>query len=402
MSSPKTDNRPAGSRSWLTRNLVVLCGVSFLQDAASELLYPIIPIFLTTVLGAPVAVVGAVEGAAEAVASVTKVAAGRIADRFHRRPLVAAGYGLAAIGKLVIAAAFAWPVVLCGRAIDRLGKGVRGAPRDALLVEDIAPEARGRAFGLHRTADTMGAVVGPLIGLAGYEVLNHHIRPLLVIAVVPAVLSVFLVSAVHEHHAPVTAHDRGGPTGHERLPRQFWRVLLVVLAFSIVNFPDALLLLRVKRLGFSVAGVILVYVVYNAAYALLSFPAGVLADRLSPPRVYAFGLACFAVCYFGLGIVSEGAWVWPLFLVYGGYTAATDGVGKAWISRLVRGHEQGRAQGLFQGLTGGAILVAGVWAGLLWHGTGRGPLLVSGVVAAVVAIALAVAGPTLVPRPGPA
>src|SRR5581483_11823625 len=326
-------------------------------------------------LGAPVSVVGAVEGAAEAVASVTKIAAGRIADRFHRRPLVALGYGLAAVGKVVIAVAFVWPVVLLGRAIDRLGKGIRGAPRDALLVEDIPLEARGRAFGLHRTADTMGAVVGPLIGLAGYEALHHHIRPLLVIAVVPAVASVALVKAVREHYAPPDAGRSARsapiePLAVDQLPPRFWRVLIVVLAFSLVNFPDALLLLRVKALGFSVAGVILVYVAYNAAYALASYPAGLLADRFSPPRVFAFGLMCFAVCYLGLGLVSNGAWVWPLFIVYGGYTAATDGVGKAWVSRLVPRQAQGRAQGLFQGLTGGAILVAGLWAGLLWSGSG--------------------------------
>ena len=162
------DGAPGRGRpAWLTPNLVVLCGGSFLQDAASELLYPIIPIFLTSVLGAPVSVVGAVEGLAKAVASGAKVITGRLADRLRRRPLIAAGYGLAAVGKVVISVAFAWPVVLCGRAIDRLGKGIRTAPRDALLVEDVQGPARGRAFGLHRAADTMGAVVGPLIGLAG-------------------------------------------------------------------------------------------------------------------------------------------------------------------------------------------------------------------------------------------
>src|SRR5436190_24050810 len=169
MAGDQTDTARRGGHRWLTRNLAVLSGVSFLQDAASELLYPIIPIFLTSVLGAPVAVVGAVEGVAEAVASGAKLVTGRMADRMRRRPLVAAGYGLAAVGKAIIAVAFAWPVVLCGRAVDRLGKGIRGAPRDALLVEAIPHAARGRAFGVHRAADTMGAVVGPLIGLAAYE-----------------------------------------------------------------------------------------------------------------------------------------------------------------------------------------------------------------------------------------
>ena len=193
----EADTPPAPPRrnGWLTHNLKVLSGVSLLQDAASELLYPIMPIFLTVSLHAPAAVVGLVEGLAEGAASVTKLASGFLSDRFHRRPLVGVGYGLAAVGKVFIALAVAWPLVLVGRVLDRLGKGVRGAPRDALLVEDIPAPARGRAFGFHRTADTLGAVIGPLVGLAAYELLDHQIRPLLVIAVFPAILSVLLVAA---------------------------------------------------------------------------------------------------------------------------------------------------------------------------------------------------------------
>ncbi|WP_405883759.1 MFS transporter [Streptomyces sp. NBC_01384] len=172
--APPVERRPA----WLTRNVRVLCGVSFLQDAASELLYPILPIFLTVVLGAPPVAVGAIEGAAEGAASITKVAAGRLADRFARRPLIGAGYGLAAVGKLLIALATAWPLVLVARVTDRLGKGLRGAPRDALLVEGIPSGQRGRVFGLHRAADTAGAVVGPLVGLVLYEAFDHRLRPL--------------------------------------------------------------------------------------------------------------------------------------------------------------------------------------------------------------------------------
>ncbi|HYP95060.1 MAG TPA: MFS transporter, partial [Mycobacterium sp.] len=175
-------------RTWLTRNVRVLSAVSFLQDAASELLYPLLPIYLTSVLGAPAAVVGAVEGAAEGAASLTKLAAGPLGDRFARRPLIATGYGMAALGKVVVAAAAAWPGVLAGRVVDRLGKGIRGAPRDALLVVDIDAAARGRVFGFHRAMDTLGAVVGPLLGLAGYELFDHQIPPLLWVAVVPAVL----------------------------------------------------------------------------------------------------------------------------------------------------------------------------------------------------------------------
>ena len=384
----------AASGGWLTHNLKVVSGVSFLQDAASELLYPILPIFLTVTLGAPAAVVGLVEGLAEGAASVTKVVAGRVSDRYRRRPLIGLGYGLAALGKVLIAVAAAWPVVLAGRCVDRLGKGVRGAPRDALIAADVPPAARGRAFGFHRSMDTAGAVAGPLIGLAGYQLLHHHIRPLLMIAVVPAVASVLLVAALRE---PARSREparqvRWQPRG---LPARYWRVVAVLGVFSLVNFPDALLLLRLHDIGFSVPAVIGAYVAYNVVYALLSYPAGALADRLSPAIVFGVGLCVFAVAYTGLGLTRSRPVAWLLIAGYGGYTALTDGVGKAWVSGLLPAVDQGSGQGLFQGLSGLGILAAGVWAGLAWGRDGRLPLLISGVAAAILAgglLAAAIAG----------
>jgi MFS family permease len=378
------DERATGH--WWSRNLLLLCGVSFLQDAASELLYPILPIFLTVTLGAPVAVVGAVEGAAEGIAAVTKLISGRIADRRRPRRLVALGYGMAAAGKAVIALAGAWPVVLAGRGVDRVGKGIRGAPRDVLLVEGVPDSARGRAFGLHRTADTAGAVVGPLLGLALYAAFHHHIRPMLFIAVIPAVASVALVFAVKDREPIVLAPGEDHP--EVRVPDRARRVIVVLTVFGLANFPDALLLLRASELGLGVAGVIGAYVVYNFSYAALSYPAGALSDRVRPAHVYSIGLLCFAVAYLGLGLADRSAWVWPLFLIYGGFTACTDGVGKAWISKLTPRAAQGRAQGAYQGATGGAILAAGLWAGFAWGGTGRTPLLISGTVALVIAAVL--------------
>lgn len=381
---------PGRRPSWLSRNLLVLCGVSFLQDAASELLYPILPIFLTVTLGAPVALVGIVEGVAEGAASLTKLTIGRISDRWRRRPLIGIGYGLAAVGKVLISVATVWPLVLAGRVVDRFGKGIRGAPRDALLVVGVPDDARGRAFGLHRAADTSGAVVGPLIGLGAYELLHHHIRPLLIVAVVPAVLSVALVRWVHEDPRPVRV---AAPAPTERpaaqaLPPRFRRVALFLVVFSLVNFPDSLLLLRVAQVSDSLPFVVLAYAAYNVAYAGLSYPLGALADRIGPPKVFAFGLVCFAVGYLGLGLTHSRAAVWPLLLIYGGFTAATDGVGKTWVSEIVPRDAQGRAQGIYQGLTGGAVLLAGLWAGLAWNGSGRIPLVLSGSVGLALAVAL--------------
>ncbi|UXY30892.1 MFS transporter [Streptomyces sp. HUAS TT20] len=370
----------------------MLCGVSFLQDAASELLYPILPIFLTTVLGAPPAVVGAIEGLAEGAASVTKVASGRLADRFARRPLIGAGYGLAALGKLLIALATVWPLVLVARVVDRLGKGVRGAPRDALLVDGVPHRQRGRVFGLHRAADTAGAVVGPLAGLALYEGLDHRLRPLFWVAVIPAVASVALVAVVRDPGRENGASAKAVRTRWRALPRPYWRVLAALIAFNLINFPDALLLLRAHELGLSTAGVVGAYAVYNLAYAALSYPAGALSDRLPRPLVFAAGLVFFAVGYLGLGLIHAPWLVFVVLPLYGGFAACTDGVGKAWISTLVPDRQQGTAQGLYQGATGAAVLFAGLWAGLAWGPDGHAPLLISGAVALVLAAALSVLG----------
>ncbi len=375
--------------TWLTRNLMVLSLVSLLQDAASELLYPLLPIYLTTVLGAPPSVVGAVEGAAEGAASLTKVVSGPLGDRFNRRPLIATGYGMAALGKLIVAAAGAWPPVLVGRVVDRLGKGLRGAPRDALLVDGIKQAERGRVFGFHRTMDTLGAVIGPLLGLAGYELFDHQIRPVLYLAVIPAVLSVLLIAWVHERPRDTRQAARTSMLAEtRRLPRRYWRVVSFLVAFSVANFPDALLLLRLKEIGFSVVGVVLAYVGYNVVYALGSFPAGALADRFGRPVVYGVGLVFFAVGYLGLGITTNAATAWGLLAVYGLFTACYDGVGKAWVSGLVGTELQSGAQGVFQGLSGFAMLAAGLWAGFLWGADGRLPLLISGAVGATFAVVL--------------
>ncbi|MFY9491053.1 MAG: MFS transporter [Mycobacterium sp.] len=375
--------------AWLTRNVRVLAAVSFLQDTASELLYPLLPIYLTTVLGAPPAVVGAIEGAAEGAASLTKVAVGPLGDRFAKRPLIATGYGMAALGKVIVALAGAWPGVLAGRVVDRLGKGLRGVPRDALLVDGIDSGSRGKVFGFHRAMDTLGAVVGPLIGLLGYELLDQQIAPLLFIAIVPAVLSVLLLVLVREKPRPGPRPPRQPIlTGVRELSGRYWRVTAVVVGFGLVNFPDALLLLRLNEIGFGVVEVILAYVTYNLVYAVASFPAGLLADRIPRSAVFGIGLVFFAVGYIGLGLTTDPMVAWLLIGVYGLFTAFTDGVGKAWASSLAGTDSQATAQGVFQGGSGLAILVAGVWAGLLWGADGRLPLLISGAVGGCFALAL--------------
>jgi MFS family permease len=378
----------------LPRNVVVLSWVSFFQDAASELLYPVLPLFLTGPLGAPVAVVGLIEGIAEGTASISKAVSGRLADLRDRKPLIAGGYGLSSVSKLVIGLATGWPLVLVARFTDRVGKGVRTSPRDALIAAEVAPEERGRAFGFHRAADTAGAVVGPLLGLGLYELLDHRIRPLFFVAFAPAVVSVALIALVREHSPDTAAPHQDVVEPASALPRRYWRTVTFLAVFGLVNFSDALLLVRAKELGLGFVGVVGAYVLYNVAYASLSYPAGVVSDRVPRHLVFACGLAIFAIAYTGLGIVTTSAWVWLLLPLYGGYTALTDGVGKAWVADLLPASQTGTGLGLYQGIAGGGAVVAGIWAGLAWNHTGRIPLVIAGCVAGALALWLAAAGST--------
>lgn len=370
----------------LSRNVVVLSLVSLFQDAASEMLYPVMPLFLTGVLGAPVAAVGLIEGVAEATAAVGKAVSGRVSDAVdRRRPLVSAGYALSALSKLLIGTATAWPQVLVWRFVDRAGKGVRDSPRDALIAQDTAPSMRGRAFGFHRAFDTAGAVIGPLAGLALYEALGRRVRPVLFAAFVPAAISVALTGLVRERPVPRATAQRAS---HVSLPAAYKRTVALLTLFGLANFSDALLILRARALGLSFSAVILAYAMYNVVYSALSYPAGRLSDRIPRRIVFAVGLLVFAAAYAGLGLARDAWLVWVLLPLYGAYTALTDGVARAWVANLLPESSVGTGLGVYQGVTGISALIAGVWAGLLWGADGTRPFLISAAAAAVVGLVL--------------
>ncbi len=397
--------------SWLTRTLIIVSLVSFMQDAASELVYPLLPLLITGTLAAPPVVLGFVEGAATGMAALVSYVSGRRSDLIGRRPLVLWGYSLAAVGKVFVAAAWAWPVVLVGRLVDRTGKGIRGAPRDALIADSVPPEALGRAFGFHRTMDTAGAVVGPLLALGALVLLDDNLRQVLWIAVIPAVISALLVLLIREPRraaepvpvpagpppsaaSGVLATDRSaeqatGGAVRPPLTPELRRVLGLLTAFALFNFPDVLVLLRLSDIGWSTAEVVGGYALFNLAYTAVSFPAGRLSDRLPRAHVYALGLVFFAIGYLGLALIDHGPLVLVVLVLYGGFNGCTDGVGKAWVAALAPAGGRGRAQGAFQGLNGGGILFAGLWAGLAWNvgpGGGAVPLLISGSVAVIAAV----------------
>ena len=381
---------------WLTRNLFAISWVSLLQDAASEMLYPIMPIFLNTVLGAPAAVVGAIEGFAEGAMSITKLSSAWMNRWIPRKVMVFLGYGGAALGKLIIALAAFWPIVMIGRVVDRLGKGMRSAARDAILVQGIDKSHRGRVIGFHRTADTTGAVIGPILALGLLAAFDGNIRDVLWIAVIPAVLSTAAVLFIKDQD-PATRRlvkiAKSERTEHNSqvLAPNLKRVIWLLAIFALANFPDALLLLHLSQEGWQVTEVVGAYLIFNIAYASLNFPFGLLADRLKPQQVYALGLLCFAAAYAGFGLTSDRVLAVVLIVIYGGFAAANDVVGKSWVSKLAGDHQQLTVQSRLQGLSGFGILFAGIWAGLAWSlgsGFGTVPLLISGSFGMIAAIFL--------------
>ena len=346
--------------------MFILGVVSFLTDVSSEMVYPLVPLFLTSVLGAPLTAVGLIEGLAEGGASLFKTVGGWASDRLRmRRPLVIAGYALSAAAKPLLAAAYVWPVALLVRFGDRAGKGVRTAPRDALVAEVTPAKQRGRAFGFHRAADTLGAVVGPAVALGLLALFSDNFRLIFILAFIPAVAGVALVSLVRERPPPPTAAGAMTSTWRE-LGVGFYVFLGVSLVFALGNSSDVFLLLRAKDVGLSNSEVVLSYMLFNLVYAVVAMPAGIASDRLGRRNVIGVGFAVFAAVYVGFGLAGGGAVIWPLFAVYGLYMALTEGVGRAFVADFVPSERRATALGLYQGAMGAMILLSSVIAGALW------------------------------------
>lgn len=361
----------------ISRNVTALALVSFFADIASEMLYPVIPLFLTTTLGTSPALLGLIEGIAEGVSSGLRWIGGVLSDRSGRRkPFVVAGYGLAAISKPIMgAAAYAlgWPLFLLGRACDRLGKTIRSAPRDALIADSTDVRFRGRAFGFHRAMDSLGAVIGPLIALGVLFVWpDLPLASLFLIAIVPGLLSVLVASAaVHEvtqSPRPSKVDDARSPSAFpQRFPASLWRLLLACAIFSLGASTTSFLLLRAKDLGLSFSEVILAYAAFNLVYALGSFPLGHLSDRVGRKKVVAVGWTFHALVYAGLALTHSAAIIWLLLPLYGLYMALTDGVTKAMVTDLVPSTQRASALGWFATVSGLGQLAASVIAGLAWE-----------------------------------
>ena len=398
-----TDQQPRppkrGFFAGLSPEVVRLGLVSFFADVSSEMLYPITPIFLASVLHAPVEAIGLIEGIAEAVASLFKSVFGHISDRTgKRKPFVLAGYTIAALSKPLIAVAQTWPLVLVARTADRFGKGMRTSPRDALLADYTKPQERARAFGWHRAMDSAGAVVGPLLALLLISATNSNLRLVIALTVIPGLIGAVLVLTVRESRVAgkrAAAGERPAPIPMRQMPRPFLTYLVAWAPFALANSSDIFLILRAKQLGYSTTLTILLYTTYNLVYMLSSPVFGHLADWLGRRRVLIGGLGVFALVYLGFAAVRVPGWLWMLFAVYGLYIAATDGVGKAYAIELVPASVRATAVGLLGTVTGVATLVASTAAGVLWQQVGPWAAFAFGAAGALVAATVLLVAPVL-------
>lgn len=376
--------------------------VSLCTDLSSEMVYPITPIFLTVVLGASPAAVGVIEGLAESLASLLKLYSGWLSDRIGRRkPLTLWGYGVAAFAKPLIGIAGSWIHVLFARLLDRTGKGLRAAPRDALIAENVPKEQRGRAFGFHRAMDTTGAVLGPLVGWIFLQAYPDRLRMVYFLAFVPALLGVLVLALFVREKGKEAAVD--APKGDTVPPPKFAlsglspeyrRFLLAVGLFGIGNSSDAFLLLRAQGMGVSPHNVLLLYALFNVVEAALGYTAGRWSDRVGRRPLIAAGWGVFALVYLGFAVLGGAAAAGALFLVYGLYYTLTQGTQKALAADLAHPDRRGAEIGAFHLLVGIAALPASVIAGQLYRNVSpSAPFYVGAATALLATVVLLTARP---------
>ncbi len=405
MARAKAAEPRPGARAAMPRNVWVATAASFLTDASSEMLHNSIPLFLVNVLGAGTALVGIVEGVAESTASILKLFSGYFSDRIRNRKwLAVVGYGVSTVAKPFLYVATTWTGVLGLRFAERFGKGIRTAPRDALIADCVDERCRGAAFGLHRAGDTAGAIVGLAAALIillasqrGAALLTRHTFQLLVIASsIPAVLAVIVLAAgLREPRASAkpAAVPRLSLAGFDR---RFKLFLLIVIVFTLGNSSDAFLILRAQNAGLPLAGIFGMMITMNLVYAVVARPAGALSDRLGRRRFLLLGWLVYAGVYAGFAAARTGWHAWALMGVYGLYYGLTEGVAKAFVADLVPPERRGTAYGVYHAAVGITAFPASLIAGLLWQGAGRwggfgpsAPFLFGGALALVAAAMLA-------------
>jgi MFS family permease len=376
----------------LPRNVWVVTLTSFLTDVSSEMLFNLLPIFLYSVLGVKTAFIGLIEGLAEAVASLLKLASGWLSDKLGmRKPIAVAGYALSTLAKPFLYLTTSWTGVLAVRFSDRLGKGLRTAPRDALVADTVRAEERGLAFGLHRAGDTAGAVIGLAVALivvlltqrGDPDLERSTFQSVVLISILPSVVAV-LILAFGAHDVPVkkaespVVGDAAAPIG-ESVPAKasLWRVpgfrrfIVLLVIFTLGNSSDAFLILRARTTGLSVAGVLGMMITFNLVYSVLSTPAGSLSDRVGRRSLLIAGWGVYALVYLGFAAAKNSWQAWALMGVYGIYYGLSEGAVRAFVADLVPAANRGTAYGTLHTAIGFSVLPASLIAGLLWQGAGN-------------------------------
>lgn len=339
------------------------------MDVSSEMIYPLAPLFLANVIGADKAVIGLIEGIAESTASILKIFSGWLSDRIGRRKwLMAAGYGLAVLSRPVMAASLSWHEVLAARFIDRAGKGVRTAPRDAIISESTEPAYLARAFGLHRSMDTMGAVVGPLAAFSMLGLFQNDYRLVFWASMIPGVIAVLLIIFFITEIS-----KKARSPAHEKprliLMRFNWRfrLFMVISAiFALGNSSDAFLILKAGQIGIRPALIPIVYLTFNLIYSLSAIPAGMAADRFGKKRIILSGFILFAFVYYGFAVTGDTRTVWLLFALYGIFMGLTEGIQKAYLATIIPQDFKATAFGVYNTVVGLAMLPASIIGGWLW------------------------------------
>lgn len=382
-------------RPSLGRTVIALGAVSFLTDVSSEMIYPLLPVFLTVTLGASASMLGLIEGAAETTASLLKLASGWWSDRVKRRkPLIVFGYALASLVRPLVAVAQSASQVLVIRVTDRIGKGIRTSPRDALIADAVDPSIRGRAFGFHRAADHAGAFLGPIVAFALMHWWAVETRTVFWLALIPGALAVVTVVVFVKEpagRARLAEYETvaRSATAENQLPRSFWAYLGVLLLFTIGNSTDAFLLLRANQLGVPVTLVPILWATLHGVKSAASTPGGALSDRVGRVPTLVAGWTIFALVYVGFAFASAAWHAWALFIVYGLFYALTEGAERALVADIVPPGKRGTAFGWFNLSLGLGLLPASVLFGVVWDRAGApAAFLMGGALAGMASILL--------------
>ncbi|MGJ0508176.1 MAG: MFS transporter [Methylocystis sp.] len=369
--------------SGLSRNTFLLALASLFADVSTEMLYPILPVFLTQTLHATGSVVGLVEGFAQAAQNVVQGFSGALSDKLQKRkPIALLGYFMAALGKPLMGVATVWPAVFGARFLDRLGSGIRSAPRDALIASSVDDENRGRAFGLEGVGDNAGAFLGPILAAFLLYSLHVDMRMIFYVALIPGLLAFLMVLLVTERPAAAAAKSKIDASIWQ-FPRSYWAYLLVTALFSLGNSSNSFLILRTQDFGVSLEATILIYAGFNLIAALISYPAGALSDRFGRKNVLLASFVIFGVAYLGFALATNIAMIAGLFVFYGLYEGVFRSVGKAFASDFVPEHLRAGGIGWFSTTVGLLQLVASIAAGLLWDKVGHAAVFYYGAGSAV-------------------